>query len=155
MFDSRVASGGKQESQSTTSMVRAGRGRLNHRILASTLALGVAAGAMGLAASGASASPGSASAKVTVGSKTYKLSGGACQVTGSSVSVAVGGSSSNTLGLHASVHKGKFSNAQIGLVLGGKPLAMTTDTGTATSKGGTFKGTDVVSQSKVKGTFTC
>jgi hypothetical protein len=157
MFNSRVTIDGEQESNGANTkvfMTSAGNGRFNRRILTAAVALGVTAGAMVLPAAGASASPGSASAKVTVGSKTYKLSGGACQVTGSKANVGIGGSP-NSLGLHATVHKGKFSNAQIGLVLGGKPLAITTDTGTATAKGGTFKGTDVVSQSTVKGTFTC
>jgi hypothetical protein len=157
MFISQLTTGGEEESSNKPVRVfrrPARRGHLNHRILASVLALGVATGATALQVSAANAAPGSATAKVTVGSKTYKLSGGACQVTGNSVNLGIGGSP-NSLGLHASVHKGKFTNAQIGLILGGKPLALTTDTGTVTSKGGTFKGKDVVSQSSVKGTFTC
>jgi hypothetical protein len=157
MFISELPIVGKDESSNNgvgAFRRRGGAGQFNHRIVAAVLALGLATGATALQVSAANASPGSASAKVTVGSKTYKLSGGACQVTGSSVNLGIGGSP-NSLGMHASVHKGKFTNAQIGMVLGGKPLALTTDTGTVTSKGGTFKGKDVVSQSSVKGTFTC
>jgi hypothetical protein len=158
MFSSQLTMGNEEESSHRRIRVfrqAAYRGHVSHRILASALALGVVAtGATALSMSAANAEPGSATAKVTVGSKTYKLSGGACQVTRNSVNVGIGGSP-NSLGLHAAVHKGKFTNAQIGLILGGKPLALTTDTGTVTSKGGTFKGTDVVSQSPVKGSFTC
>lgn len=126
-----------------------------HRgILASAAVAGLAVG--GLLAPGVAGATTSTNAKATVvvGGKTFKLSGGACLVTGSRVALGIG-TKANTLGMNAKVKQGKFSNAQIGMVLGGKPLAITTDTGSATSKGGTFKGTDVVSGSTVKGTFTC
>jgi hypothetical protein len=127
---------------------------LRKKVLASVTAIGIASGGLIITAGGAGASVGNAKAKVTVGSKTYKMSGGACVVTGNNVDIGIG-SKPNTLGINATTKKGKFSNAQIGMVLSGKPVAITTDTGTANSKGGTFKGTDVVSHSKVKGTFTC
>jgi hypothetical protein len=116
--------------------------------------VGLAAGAI-LIPTGAGATTVTGSkATVVLSGKTYKLSGGACVVTGSRVDIGIG-TSTNSLGINAKVKGGKFSNAQIGMVLGGKPVAITSDTGTATSKGGTFKGTDVVSNSTVKGTFTC
>ena len=103
----------------------------------------------------AGATPGSAKAKVTVGSKTYSLKGGACVISGSTIQVGVG-SKPNSLGLNGTLKKGKFTNAEIGMVLvRASAVAITTDTGTANAKGGTFKGTDAVSQAKVKGTFTC
>jgi hypothetical protein len=124
------------------------------RILASAAVAGLAVG--GLIAPGVAGATTSTNTKATVvvGGKTYKLSGGACLVTGSRVALGIG-TKANTLGMNAKVKQGKFSNAQIGMVLGGKPLAITTDTGTASSKGGTFKGSDVVSGSTVKGTFSC
>jgi hypothetical protein len=127
---------------------------MHRRILASAAVAGLAVG--GLLAPGVAGATTSTNSKATVvvGGKTYKLSGGACLVTGSRVALGIG-TNANTLGLNAKVKQGKFSNAQIGMVLGGKPLAMTSDSGTASSKGGTFKGSDVVSGSSVKGTFTC
>lgn len=127
---------------------------VQRRILASAAVVGLAVG--GLLAPGVAGATTSTNSKATVvlGGKTYKLSGGACLVTGSRVALGIG-TKTNSLGLNAKVKKGKFSNAQIGMVLGGKPVAITSDTGTATSKGGTFKGTDVVSSSTVTGTFTC
>jgi len=91
---------------------------------------------------------------VTVGSKTYNLSGGACVISGSKVQVGVG-TSPNSLGINGKLKKGKFSNAQIGAVLKGKTIAMTTDSGKANSKGGSFQGKDAVTGANVKGTFTC
>jgi hypothetical protein len=127
----------------------------NRRIVASVAVVGIAAGGMLIpATAGASTSVTGSKASVVLNGKTYKLSGGACVVTGSRVDIGIG-TQTNSLGINAKVKKGKFSNAQIGMVLGGKPVAITSDTGTATSKGGTFKGTDVVSNSTVKGTFTC
>ncbi|HEX4219968.1 MAG TPA: hypothetical protein VHZ02_16440 [Acidimicrobiales bacterium] len=127
---------------------------LRHRTLSSAAVIGMAVGGLLVpTVAGAAISTGS-KATVVMGGKTYKLSGGACVVTGSHVDIAVG-SPTNSLGINAKVQGGKFTNAQIGMVLGGKPVAITTDTGTATSRGGTFKGTDVVSNSTVKGTFSC
>jgi hypothetical protein len=138
-----------------TKNVEATRTRpFNRTILAPIAVVGLAAGAI-LIPTGAGATTVTGSkATVVLSGKTYKLSGGACVVTGSRVDIGIG-TSTNSLGINANVKGGKFSNAQIGMVLGGKPVAITSDTGTATSKGGTFKGTDVVSNSRVKGTFTC
>jgi hypothetical protein len=111
-------------------------------------------GGLLIQSTGAGATPGNAKAKVTVGSKSYKLSGGACVISGNKVQVGVG-ASPNSLGINGKLKKGKFSNAQIGAVLSGKTIAMTTDSGTANAKGGTFKGKDAVSGASVKGTFTC
>jgi hypothetical protein len=93
-------------------------------------------------------------ATVVVSGKTYKLSGGACLVTSSKIALGIG-TKTNSLGLSATVSNGKFSNGRIGMILGGKPVAITSGSGTATSKGGKFTGTDVVSNSTVTGTFTC
>ena len=123
------------------------------RMLATAAVAGMALGGLALQTT-AGATPGSAKAKVTVGSKSYTLKGGACVISGSTIQVGVG-SKPNSLGLNGTLKKGKFTNAQIGMVLKGKAVAITTDTGTANAKGGTFKGTDAVSQAKVKGTFTC
>jgi hypothetical protein len=128
---------------------------LRKRTLSAAAVIGVAAGGILVpTVAGAAISVTGSKAAVVLGGKTYKLSGGACVVTGSHVDIAIG-TPTNSLGINAKVSGGKFSNAQIGMVLGGKPVAITTDTGTATSKGGTFKGTDVVSNSTVKGTFSC
>jgi hypothetical protein len=130
---------------------------LRKRTLSAVAVIGVAAGGIGIlvpTVAGAAISVTGSKAAVVTGGKTYKLSGGACVVTGGHVDIGIG-NATNSLAINAKVSGGKFSNAQIGMVLGGKPLAITTDTGTATSKGGTFKGTDVVSNSTVKGTFSC
>jgi hypothetical protein len=127
--------------------------RCNKKILASLAAVGISVGGLALA-TGAGASVGNSKATVTVGSKTYKLSGGACVVSANHIDLGIG-STKNTLGMNAAIKGGKFTNAQIGMVLGGTPLAITTDSGSATSKGGSFKGNDVISHSTVKGTFTC
>jgi hypothetical protein len=127
--------------------------RCNKKILASLAAVGISVGGLALA-TGAGASVGNSKATVTVGSKTYKLSGGACVVSAHHIDLGIG-STKNTLGMNAAIKGGKFTNAQIGMVLGGTPLAITTDSGSATSKGGSFKGNDVISHSTVKGTFTC
>ncbi|HEY1467373.1 MAG TPA: hypothetical protein VGF11_09965 [Acidimicrobiales bacterium] len=127
---------------------------VNRRILASAAVAGLALGGMLAPGVAGAATSTNAKASVSVGGKTYKLSGGACLVTASRVALGIG-TNANTLGMNANVKQGKFSNAQIGMVLGGKPLALTTDTGTASSKGGTFQGTDVVSGSTVKGKFSC
>jgi hypothetical protein len=127
--------------------------RCNKKILASLAAVGISVGGLALA-TGAGASVGNSKATVTVGSKTYKLSGGACVVSANHIDLGIG-STKNTLGMNAAIKGGKFTNAQIGMVLGGTPLAITTDSGKATSKGGTFTGNDVISHSTVKGTFTC
>ncbi|HEX3795235.1 MAG TPA: hypothetical protein VHV57_12115 [Acidimicrobiales bacterium] len=125
----------------------------NKRIIASAAVVGMALGGLALQTT-AGATPGSAKAKVTVGSKTYKLSGGACVISGTTLQVGVG-SKPNSLGINGTLKGGKFKNAQIGMVLKGKPVAITTDSGKASASGGSFSGTDVVSHSKVKGTFTC
>jgi hypothetical protein len=123
------------------------------RILASTVIAGMAMGGLALQTT-AGAIPGSAKAKVTVGGKTYKLKGGACVISGSTIQVGVG-SKPNSLGLNGTLSGGKFKNAQIGMLLKGKAVAVTTDSGKANAKGGSFSGTDAVSGGKVKGTFTC
>lgn len=123
------------------------------RILASTVIAGMAMGGLALQTT-AGATPGSAKAKVTVGGKTYKLSGGACVISGSTIQVGVG-SKPNSLGLNGTLSGGKFKNAQIGMLLKGKAVAVTTDSGKANAKGGSFSGKDAVSGGKVKGTFTC
>jgi hypothetical protein len=124
------------------------------RILASTAVAGLAVG--GLIAPGVAGASTStnAKAKVVVSGKTYKFSGGGCLVTSSRIALGIG-SGGNTFGMNAKVKQGKFSNAQIGMVLGGKPVAVTSASGTTKGTGGTFKGTDVVSNSSVSGTFNC
>jgi hypothetical protein len=126
----------------------------NRTIIAPIAVMGLAAGAVLIPIGAGATTVTGSKATVVVNGKTYKLSGGACVVTGSHIDLGIG-TKTNSLGMNAKVKGGKFSNAQIGMVLGGKPVAITTDTGTATSKGGKFKGTDVVSNSTVKGTFTC
>jgi hypothetical protein len=128
--------------------------RLNKRILASVLAAGAMTGGMLLQSTSANATPGNAKAKVTVGGKTYKLSGGACVISGSKLEVGVG-ATPNSLGINGTLHKGKFKNAEIGAILSGNSVAVTSDSGTANSKGGKFKGTDAVTGGKVSGSFTC
>ena len=93
-------------------------------------------------------------ATVIVDGKKYRLSGGTCVVSGTKLDIGIG-TSTNSLAINAVVKKHKFSNAQIGLIVGGRPAAITSASGTATSRGGTFTGTDVVSGSTVTGTFTC
>jgi hypothetical protein len=130
--------------------------RLNKKVLASMTAIGFAAGGLFIQSAGAGAQTtvGNSKAKVVVSGKTYKMSGGACVVSSSHLDIGIG-SNGNTIGINAAVKNGKFKNAQIGMVLGHQPVAITTDTGKVTSKGGSFSGTDVVSNSTVKGTFTC
>jgi hypothetical protein len=124
------------------------------RILASAAVAGLALG--GLLAPGVAGAATSTNAKTTVvvSGKTYKFSGGGCLVTSSRIALGIG-TSGNTFGMTAKVKQGKFSNAQIGMVLRGKPVAITSASGTTKSNGGTFKGTDVVSNSTVTGTFSC
>jgi hypothetical protein len=127
---------------------------VNRRILASAAVAGLAVGGMlAPAVAGASTST-NAKAKVVVSGKTYKFSGGGCLVTSTRIALGIG-SSGNTFGMNAKVKQGKFTNAQIGMVLGGKPVAITSASGTTKSNGGTFTGNDVVSGSTVKGTFNC
>jgi hypothetical protein len=128
--------------------------RYDKKILASLAAAGISMGGLAFGVAGAGASVGNSKATVTVGSKTYKLSGGACLVTANHIDLGIG-STKNSLGMNAKIKGGKFTNAQIGMVLSGTPLAITTDSGSANAKGGTFKGSDVISHSTVKGTFTC
>jgi hypothetical protein len=129
--------------------------KLNKRILAVVIAAGTTTGAMALqpAVSGASTST-HAKATIKVGSKTYKLSGGACVISSSKIQVGVH-QGSNTFGINGTLSKGKFTNAEIGALLNGKSIAMTTDSGSANKKGGKFSGTDAVSGAKVSGKFTC
>jgi hypothetical protein len=122
-------------------------------MLACVAAVGMSLGGLAFQTT-AGATPGSAKAKVTVGSKTYKLSGGACVITGASIQVGVG-EKPNSLGLNGTLKGGKFKNAEIGMILKGKDIAVTTDKGKANASGGSFSGTDAVSHEKVKGTFTC
>jgi hypothetical protein len=127
---------------------------INKRLVASAAVAGLAVGGMlapGVA--GASTST-NAKATVVVSGKTYKFSGGGCLVTSSRIALGIG-TSGNTFGMNAKVKQGKFTNAQIGMVLKGKPVAITSASGTTKSNGGTFTGNDVVSGSTVKGTFNC
>ena len=115
---------------------------------------GIAAGTvLGPVAAGATTVTG-ANATVVLNGKTYKLSGGACVITGTKLAIGIG-SGSNSLGLNAVVKNHKFSNAQVGLFIGGQPVAITSASGTVKSNSGTFKGTDVVSNSTVTGKFSC
>lgn len=133
---------------------RARNRSVNRRILATAAVAGLAVAGMLVPAVASAKTSTNSKATVVAGGKTYKLSGGGCIVTSSKVALGIG-TKTNSLGLSAKVKNGKFSNAHIGMVLGGKPIAITTDSGTATSNGGTFKGTDLVSNSTVSGKFTC
>jgi hypothetical protein len=127
---------------------------VKRRILATAAVAGLAAGGiLAPTVAGATTSTNS-KATVVVSGKTYKLTGGACLATSSRVALGIG-TATNSLGLSAKVNNGKFTNAHIGMILNGKPVAITTGTGTVSSNGGKFKGTDVVSNSTVTGTFTC
>ncbi len=131
-----------------------GMRRFNKKIIASMAVIGLSAGGLVVAGAGAGASVGNSSAKVTVGSKTYKLSGGACIVQAGTVNVGIG-EHGNSLAIHGNIKNGKLSGAQIGMVINKQPIAITGGSGKATSSGGTFKGTDVVSNKTIKGSFTC
>jgi hypothetical protein len=114
-----------------------------------------AGGAVVPVSAGATTTSTGSKATVHMNGKTYKFSGGACVVNGSKVDIGIG-TGQNSLGLNASVSRGKFSNAQIGLILNGQPVAITSGSGTVNSKNsGKFTGTDVVSSSTVTGTFSC
>ena len=136
------------------SMGPIGTRRFNRKIIASMAVIGLSAGGLVVAGAGAGASVGNSSAKVTVGSKTYKLSGGACLVEAGTVNVGIG-QHGNSVAIHGNIKNGKLSGAQIGMVINKKPIAITNGSGKANSSGGSFKGTDVVSNTTVKGTFTC
>jgi hypothetical protein len=127
---------------------------VNRRILASAAVAGLALGGMLAPSVAGAATSTNAKASVVVSGKTYKFSGGGCLVTSTRIALGIG-TSGNTFGMNAKVKQGKFSNAQIGMVLGGKPVAITSASGTTKSNGGTFTGNDVVSGSTVKGTFNC
>jgi hypothetical protein len=99
--------------------------------------------------------PGSPKAKLTIGTKSYKFSGGFCETKTSSLFIGIA-SPPNSLTISGKLHHGKFKNAQIGITLGnGKTIdSVLRDTGTANSKGGKFTGSDI-SGLKVKGSYTC
>jgi len=81
--------------------------RCNRKILASLAAVGVSVGGLALATGAGASSVGTNSkATVTVGSKTYKLSGGACVVSASHIDLGIG-STKNTLGMNAVIKGGK------------------------------------------------
>ena len=128
-------------------------GSRNRSVKRRILATAAVAGMLAPTVAGATTSTNS-KATVVVSGKTYKLTGGACLATSSRVALGIG-TATNSLGLSAKVNNGKFTNAHIGMILNGKPVAITTGTGTVSSNGGKFKGTDVVSNSTVTGTFTC
>ena len=96
-----------------------------------------------------------AHAKVTVGSKAYRWSGGACPPTiNSSQDSLTIGKGTDGLEIIGKVSGGKFKNINIALVQGSYSTGLSKDSGTITATGGTFKGVDVYGK-KVKGTFTC
>ncbi len=95
-----------------------------------------------------------ASAKVTVGSKTYKIRNGSCDGTATVLLIDIGAGPNHIL-MQGSIANGKFSNDEVELTLGGKTFVVQSDSGTINAKGGSFKGTVINSRTKVKGSFTC
>jgi hypothetical protein len=125
------------------------------RPLALMTLVGVSVAGLSLQSPGAGAAVASAHAKVTVGSKTYKWSGGTCPPTinSSQYSLTIG-QGTDGLEIIGKVSGGKFKNVNIALVKGSYSTALSKDSGTITAEGGTFKGADVYGK-KIKGTFTC
>lgn len=113
-----------------------------------------AGGAVVPISAGAATTVTGSKATVHLSGKTYKFTGGACVISGTKLDIGIG-TNGNSLGITAVIANHRFSNAQIGLIVGGQPAAVTSGSGTVTSKGGTFRGTDVVSNSTVTGTFSC
>jgi hypothetical protein len=127
----------------------------NKRPLALMTLVGVSVAGLGFQSPGVGAAVATAHAKVTVGSKAYKWSGGTCPPTinSSQDSITIG-KGTEGLEIIGKVRSGKFKNINIALVKGSYSTALSKDSGTFTAKGGTFKGIDVYGK-KVKGTFTC
>jgi hypothetical protein len=127
----------------------------NKRLLPSMAVVGALLAGLALQSTSAGAAVDTGHAKVTVGSKTYKVSGGSCPTIGSHYSLDFSGGG-NGFAITGKIHGGKFTNAEIDLSIGVKLLQMNKDSGTANAKGGTFKGTtNIAPHSKMKGTFTC
>jgi hypothetical protein len=127
----------------------------NKKFLASMAVVGVSSAGFALQSTGAGAAVDAAHAKVTFSSKTHKFSGGMCPTITSHYFLVMGHGVGSGVTIMAKIHGGKFTNASITVVIGSKEIALTKDSGTVNAKGGTFKGTDIVSHSKVTGTFTC
>ena len=122
---------------------------------ASLAVVGASIAGLVLQSPGAGAAVVPAHAKVTVGSKTYKWSGGTCPTTVNSAQYFLSiGEGTGGLEMIGKVSGGKFTNMKIALVKGSYSTADSKDSGTITAKGGTFKGVDVYGK-KMKGSFTC
>jgi hypothetical protein len=128
----------------------------HRKFLASLAVVGTSVIGLVLQSPGAGATVVPAHAKVTVGSKTYKWSGGTCPPTVNSAQyfLNVGKGGTDGLEMIGKVRGGKFTNMKIALVKGSYSTADSKDSGTINAKGGTFKGVDVYGK-KMMGTFTC
>jgi hypothetical protein len=123
-------------------------------LLASLVAIGTLTGGLIIQPTGAGASGSSGMATVKIGSKTYKLSGATCFISGSKI-LATFGSPNKSIGINGKLHHGKFTNVSIAGLINGNGVGVFKDSGTASPKGGTFKGTEPVTGVKVSGKFTC
>lgn len=103
-------------------------------------------------------------AKVTVGGKTYSVSGGECEtqmgMRAFNAGVVTGTEHPTPLpdyvGMTVMSETGEaFENAVLPLHLGGKDMIVRPNKGTYTPAGGTFEGTVMGSGEKVMGSFTC
>jgi hypothetical protein len=127
----------------------------NKSFLSSMAVVGLSIAGLALQSTGAGASVDTGHAKVIVGSKTYKVSGGSCPSISRHYSLDFSGGG-NGFAITGKVHGGKFTNAEIDLSIGVKLFQMSKDSGTANAKGGTFKGTtNIAPHSKMVGTFIC
>jgi hypothetical protein len=129
-------------------------GHRHYRLTAVALTVVSICGGLLVGSTDAGASSGP-KGSVTVGSKTYKFSGGSCLGNGSHVQTVLfnGG---NSLTVTGKLHHGKFKDAIAGLTIKGKAtIVIDPDSGTSSSKGGTIKGTDLGGPPKVTGKWSC
>lgn len=103
-------------------------------------------------------------AKVTVGDKSYSVSGGECEtqmgMRAFNAGVVTGTEHPTPLpdyvGMTVMTETGEtFENAVLPLHLGGKDMIVRPNKGTYTPAGGTFEGTVIGTGEKVTGSFTC
>ena len=106
---------------------------------------------------------GPATVKAFVAGKEYDLSGGTCAVEAGIFSVnlgvvstpELGGPKPDYFGLTVPAGGGHFTNAALTLTVGGKSYALTSNSGDASTTGGTFTGAAFGDPAPVTGSFTC
>lgn len=125
--------------------------KTNTFISALTVILVAGGSVMATGSAGASSVP---KAKVTIGSKTYKFSGGACSSKSNEVQIAIS-SGANTLTITGHAHKGKYSNANTTMIVNSKLIIVAPNSGSFNAKGGKFKGSAAPNSGNVTGSYTC